>query len=122
MYFATVKRKKRDTFVLFVSFRVRMYSHTANEKSGRMVKGRRKEQRKLGLQRKQKEDWHGAGRLQRGSSEQRCWKEVSDRRECSRELNQVKLGKDPLVSGTWRSVVTLERRAADSRNQRGKNG
>ena len=96
--------------MLFVSFRVRMYSHTANEKSGRMVKGRRKEQRKLGLQRKQKEDRHGAGRLQRGSSEQRCWKEVSDRRECSRELNQVKLGKDPLVSGTWRSVVTLERR------------
>lgn len=63
-----------------------------------------------------------AGRLQRGSSEQHCWKEVSDRRECSRELNQVKLGKDPLVSGTWRSVVTLERRAADSRNQRGENG
>ena len=32
--------------MLFVSFRVRMYSHIANEKSGQMVKGRRKEQRK----------------------------------------------------------------------------
>lgn len=59
VYFATVKRKKRDTFVLFVSFRVRMYSQPANEKSGGMVKGRRKEQRKPGLQRKQKEDWLG---------------------------------------------------------------
>ena len=45
--------------MLFVSFRVRMYSHIANEKSGQMVKGRRKEQRKPGLQRKQNEDWQG---------------------------------------------------------------
>ena len=45
--------------MLLVSFRVRMYSHIANEKSRQMVMGRRNEHGQRGLQRELNEDRQG---------------------------------------------------------------
>ena len=98
---------RRYFHVIFVSFRIGIYSCFTNEKSGQMVKGVGEKWEEQGLAKEVEQE--GPKRLVENLELQEA-KDSTTRSKCSTALHAagfspITSGKNPQVSATWRSTL-----------------